>query len=415
MKRLAALLMLASTSALAYDPVQDTRSILAGTVTTARVKNEYLSGARDGTTAFKGALAAYKAVRAAEAPVPAPAITGWLPSPTLAGLAPIADDFDPALAVVSTAIPPTQDVEGAFRFVCQAGQIAMIDPIVNPGGRSMHLHQFFGNTNVQADSSYASYRAAGGSTCEVNGLPGIALNRSAYWMPAMLNGKGQVVKPDYVSIYYKRRPASATECTIGNPQAVGQCVDLPHGLRFVFGRDPTNPSAAATGSAYYGCDGPGGGTGRYENLVTAQANCPATARLGAVIQAPRCWDGKNLDSPDHRSHVAYASRGDWGYLKCPDSHPKVIPDFTLGAWYTQAEGEVFSLSSDAHMTPNEPRGSSLHSDFDMAWSPVAHRIWLANCINKSLNCNAGDMGNGQRLIGAGGAPWKAEPRLVPVP
>jgi hypothetical protein len=59
------------------DPVKDTRQIMAGTVTTTKVKNEYLSGARDGTTAFKGALSAYKAVRAAEVPVPAPT-----PAPT---------------------------------------------------------------------------------------------------------------------------------------------------------------------------------------------------------------------------------------------------------------------------------------------------------------------------------------------
>lgn len=54
------------------DPVKDTRQIMAGTVTTAKVKNEYLSGARDGTAPFQGALAAYKAVRAAEQPAPAP-------------------------------------------------------------------------------------------------------------------------------------------------------------------------------------------------------------------------------------------------------------------------------------------------------------------------------------------------------
>jgi hypothetical protein len=56
-----ALLTIAST-----DPVADTRQIMAGTVTTTKIKNEYLSGARDTTTVFQGALKAYKAVRAAE-------------------------------------------------------------------------------------------------------------------------------------------------------------------------------------------------------------------------------------------------------------------------------------------------------------------------------------------------------------
>ena len=50
-----------ATAAASYDPVKDTRTILAGTVSTQKIKNEYLSGARDSTAAFKGALNAYKA------------------------------------------------------------------------------------------------------------------------------------------------------------------------------------------------------------------------------------------------------------------------------------------------------------------------------------------------------------------
>ena len=58
---------------------------MAGTVTTTKVKNEYLSGARDGTTMFKGALAAYKGVRAAEV-LPTPtAGPVWIVGPTIVG------------------------------------------------------------------------------------------------------------------------------------------------------------------------------------------------------------------------------------------------------------------------------------------------------------------------------------------
>ncbi len=65
------------------------------------------------------------------------------------------------------------------------------------------------------------------------------LNRSAYWMPAMLDGKGNVVRPDHVTIYYKRRPISDPKCSLtsGDPKAEGNCVPLPNGLRFVFGYD----------------------------------------------------------------------------------------------------------------------------------------------------------------------------------
>jgi hypothetical protein len=47
-----------------------------------------------------------------------------------------------------------------------------------------------------------------------------------------------------------------------------------------------------------------------------------------------CWDGKNLDPPDHKSHMAYAtgangiSRGS-GATKCPASHPVRVPQLML--------------------------------------------------------------------------------------
>jgi hypothetical protein len=73
------ILLAVSTMASAYDPVADTRKIMAGTVATTSVKREYLDGKRDGTTVFRGALAAYQTVRAAEAPVTIPsAVSGLL-------------------------------------------------------------------------------------------------------------------------------------------------------------------------------------------------------------------------------------------------------------------------------------------------------------------------------------------------
>jgi hypothetical protein len=77
-------------------------------------------------------------------------------------------------------------VVGAFRFICNPAHLAKDDPIGYPGqpGKS-HLHQFFGNTAANANSTYESLRTTGQSTCNS------PLNRSAYWMPAMMNGKGQ--------------------------------------------------------------------------------------------------------------------------------------------------------------------------------------------------------------------------------
>lgn len=48
-----------------------------------------------------------------------------------------------------------------------------------------------------------------------------------------------------------------------------------------------------------------------------EANCPDGIRLEVAF--PSCWDGKNLDSDDHRSHMAYPDLVQDG--NCPDTHP----------------------------------------------------------------------------------------------
>jgi hypothetical protein len=336
-------------------------------------------------------------------------------SATYTELSIIPSNFDVNSELVDAPIPGSSagDQEGAFRFVCNAGQVLADDPIVFPGqpGKS-HLHQFYGNTSANAYSTYSSLRTTGQSTCVS------PLNRSAYWMPALLDGKGNVVRPDYVTIYYKRRPAS--DPIVSDPTAPmyqGKAVPLPNGLRFIFGWDPTGMNSARTGAAWFNCDGPTGTPGRYNTLTEAMAVCPAGNRVGAVIFAPDCWDGKNLDSADHRSHMAYASYGSWGYLKCDANHPYVIPTFTLGAWYTIAPGDDTSkwhFSSD-EMVPGAPPGYTFHADWFGAWDNTAMSMWTDNCINKELSCSSGNLGNGKMMKMFSGFSWTANPRLVPVP
>lgn len=307
------------------------------------------------------------------------------------------------------------DVVGAFRFICTPGQLRRDDPIVYPGqpGKS-HLHQFFGNTSTDAYSTYASLRARGDSTC--NNI----LNRSAYWIPAMLNGKGKAIRPDYVAIYYKRYPVDSPYC-----QKQGKaCVSLPRGLRYIFGY---NMTTGERGRFSYNCDGPTGKPGHYADIVEAAKNCPTGNRLGVVINGPDCWDGRNLNSANHRSHVAFSGYDDTGTLRCPKTHPYIIPGFTLGAWYTvdddlDKSGEwkpgmsTWSLSSDS--MPGMPvmrPGTSFHTDWMGAWDDNTLQMWMENCINKMLNCSGGDLGNGKQMKMFSGFSWEANPRVVDIP
>lgn len=367
-----------------------------------------------GSGGGNAAVAVASPVATAPTPTTTPTLGPAAAQPMLVpieGLASIPSNFDIASQVLPStpASSAAPDTVGAFRFICQAAHLSYDDPIVYPGqpGAS-HLHQFFGNTLTDASSTYASLRTTGDSTCMG------PLNRSAYWIPAMLNGHGGVVRPDYVVIYYKRFPKTSPYCTTKGKA----CVDLPRGLRFVFGYNMINPSASPTGAGYFDCQGTGTTPGHYATLTEARAHCPVGTQVGAVISAPECWNGTDLDSPDHRSHVAYQTIDSAdGQAKCPTTHPFIIPHFSLGAWYTtDATLPDWYLSSDRMpgMADHEP-GQTLHSDWFGAWDDPTMRTWTANCIDRLLTCADGLLGDGTIMKRPTGFSYVAEPRVVAVP
>lgn len=51
-----------------------------------------------------------------------------------------------------------------------------------------------------------------------------------------------------------------------------------------------------------------------------------TGGIRTTITFPTCWDGVNVDSPDHKSHVAYPETGTFeSGGTCPESHPVKLP------------------------------------------------------------------------------------------
>jgi hypothetical protein len=449
---LASAALIATPALASTDPVKDTRTILAGTVTTKVSKNAYLSGAKDGTTAFQGALSAYKGVRAAEPPlvvkcadgvlivapgacpvapvvIPPPIVTEPVVAPNgIKGAFDIPDNFNVAATLIPTVetVPASLDPNGAFRFTCQAGQIAKDDPIALPGqpGAS-HAHQFFGNTGTNAFSTYQTLRTTGGSTCTRIVSNGIVTpldptpQRTAYWMPAMLDGAGNYVKPDYFLTYYKQLPASSPEN--GFPDAtshVGIVTPLPNDLKFIYGYNmatglggPATTDSSPGSDAWrmgYDCVVPDGTgvsyTGPQHTIadIVATGKCPVGAWLRVAITLPDCWDGVHTDTADHRSHMVPASgAGMFGRRACPADHPYNIPEIAIQAFFTTdanfAAGK-WLLSSDA-MVPGAVPGSTLHFDYEEAWSPTVKNMWQTGCINGKLSCNVGELGNGQSIKG----------------
>lgn len=53
---------------------------------------------------------------------------------------------------------------------------------------------------------------------------------------------------------------------------------------------------------------------------------PCPEGIMTSLRFPTCWDGKNLDSPDHMSHMSYPELGTFeSGGPCPESHPVRVP------------------------------------------------------------------------------------------
>jgi hypothetical protein len=93
------------------------------------------------------------------------------------------------------------------------------------------------------------------------------------------------------------------------------------------------------------------------------------------IHFPDCWNGKDLDSPDHQSHMAYSERG-----ACPAGYPVPVPALTVHVKYAIAGGPGVTLSSGAPYTA--------HADFFNAWDQAELTKLVQNCINAQVECGA---------------------------
>jgi hypothetical protein len=122
-------------------------------------------------------------------------------------------------------------------------------------------------------------------------------------------------------------------------------------------------------------------------------NCPVGAELWQEIFFPQCWDGKNLDSPDHKSHMAYPSGG------CPSTHPVALPELTFNIVYKVTEANApkrWRLSSDMYST-DLPGGYSSHGDWINGWKPEIMDAWVRNCDQAAVDCKSHLLGDGRKM------------------
>jgi hypothetical protein len=119
------------------------------------------------------------------------------------------------------------------------------------------------------------------------------------------------------------------------------------------------------------------------------------------IEFPMCWDGINLDSPDHRSHMSYAVNDPTSStgIGCPASHPVQFAFITQKIRYRVAPGDdtsAWRLSSDTYDS-SLPGGYSAHGDWFNGWDPAVNRTWVEQCLNANRDCHGFLLGDGTTL------------------
>jgi hypothetical protein len=107
------------------------------------------------------------------------------------------------------------------------------------------------------------------------------------------------------------------------------------------------------------------------------ANCANGIR--AEIFFPSCWNGKDVKSDDHKSHMAYPNLIDGG--KCPKGYETRLPSlFYETIWNTYA----FKGKSGQFVWSNgDPTGNGYHADFINGWNTNTLRAAVNDCTNLS--------------------------------
>ena len=258
-----------------------------------------------------------------------------------------------------------------FATKCTYAFSAQVDPIVAPGADpSAHLHDFFGNTGTNENSTYDEMLGSP-TTC------GLLVDTAGYWTPALLMD-GVQVPPKWVGAYYYLT-SQLMDPTLEQT--------IPAGLQMTAGGTTFDGSRIA----YWKCAK--GGAPR----TALPGNC-GSAWVHANVVFPSCWDGVNLNTVvpdpadpsqmiaatnpvngqpypnDHRSHMAYPdSTG-----ACPSDHPVPIARVGLNVRYPIHDGTGATLSS------GDP--TTLHADFWNTWQQSGLDQLVVSCLQANIAC-----------------------------
>ncbi|KAK7037774.1 hypothetical protein VNI00_010735 [Paramarasmius palmivorus] len=261
-----------------------------------------------------------------------------------------------------------------------------IDPIVNVGTVSTHVHSVMGGSNFRVSTNTSFLRQS-----ECTSMP-IKEDKSAYWFPTLyfqcmeewfLQFRRRWLCHVYVwhRVIRHRRPNVALDYLFDGK--AGVTTAFPDDFRMISG-DPMlrtyDENSKAQKAITFLCLDFNGVTTRHNELPAK--SCPSGIR--SQVNFPMCWDGKNTDSADHKSHVAFPSGGpDSGDCSDPNFPVRMPRIFNEIYWDT---GSWEAHRNDA-MKPDQPfvfshgdrTGYGYHGDFINGWDAGVLQKVVDNC------------------------------------
>ncbi|MEE1786627.1 DUF1996 domain-containing protein [Streptomyces sp. SP17BM10] len=268
----------------------------------------------------------------------------------------------------------TGPADGTFTSRCGLNENRHLNPdnvIVAPGvsNGAHHMHDYVGNLVTDAFSTNGRLANAG-TTCSDG-------DQSAYYWPVLRVLDGRAEKD-------ARAPGGGKDRNVGSilqPAEVGITYDSPAGnrvqpmtrfLRIITGDAKALTNGPANAHASWSCTG-------FEDrqLADKYPLCPSGSRVVRTLKFPDCWDGRNTDSANHRTHTAF-SRADGS---CPRNF-RAIPRLTERIAYDVPAGERFAVDTFPEQLHNPITD---HGDFINVMSRDL-LDQMATCINEGRRC-----------------------------
>ncbi|MDQ7806225.1 DUF1996 domain-containing protein [Amycolatopsis sp. A133] len=154
-----------------------------------------------------------------------------------------------------------------------------------------------------------------------------------------------------------------------------QVVAMPLGLKVLYGDAKQSTNGPANARPSWTC------TGFEDRLTDKYPICPQGSKVERIHAFPNCWDGKNTDSENHRTHIVFADQQG----KCPKGF-KNVPQLQVTLVYDipqdVQQNKQYKVDAFAQEEHN-PRSD--HDDFGNVMSKqIMNR--LVNCVNSGKVC-----------------------------